>query len=73
VSLIGPRRKSLNDCFQAMGITGRANLERQKSTQAVEKRIFRGRRADFGSQIVAGLRVIRALRPGLLAATIRHQ
>jgi hypothetical protein len=32
VNLIEPRRKSLDDCFQAMGITGRANLERQKST-----------------------------------------
>ena len=30
VSLIGPRRKSLNNYFQSMGITGPANLERQK-------------------------------------------
>ena len=38
MSLIGPRRKSLNDCFQAMGITGSANLERPKSTRLGRRR-----------------------------------
>jgi hypothetical protein len=54
VNLIGPRRKSLDDCFQAMSITGRANLERQKSTQLSRfRRVLRAAGMGHFSPIAA--------------------